>query len=102
MDYTDLKKATDEFTQACCNLDSAMKQKETTFREYRRVENEARKKYFTDMQMKNMTNAMYQELIRNDIFELKVNFEAMEMAVKRLQNIKDWKLEILNTTKKSY
>ena len=101
MDYLDLQKATKEFCDSCFKLDKAMLAKEEAFRVYRNLENEARKQYFSKLQMKEITNALYQENIRNHMFEAKVEFEALDMAVRRLQNMKDYRHEVLNTIKKS-
>ena len=99
-DYTDLKTATDDFREACIDLNEALDYEFEAFEALKKKENEARKDNWEDLQKDIITNAKYKNIIDYEIAVEKVEHEKTKLLRKKAENRRDSLREALYSLKK--
>ena len=98
-DYLDLNKSTSDYVVCSNHLDTAMEKEQDALQAYGETEIKARKEYFEKLQLGEITKGLYDEKIKIDTFQTKLDLDTAKLRRRRVENKLNEFREILNTTK---
>jgi len=101
-DNTDLQNYTVEYRKCCEALNKAYIAEKEAMIAHKTEEAQARIKYWEKLQIGEITKAIYDESIKNDTFNSKLEYEKAKISRKLVETHRDSVREKLYTEKKLY
>lgn len=100
MDNTDLIIHTDNYVKSCTMLDEAYKNELAALTVFKEAERKVHLENFPKVQNGDLSNTLYREMIKHDVFSEKLDYETAKVQRKMAQNRESALKERLYTLKK--